>query len=189
MKCVLCLNRRSDSPSTADMTRATARAAIDFIVSKARPWKLLEVCFGGAEPLLRFDLMLEATRYLRSRGEGAPAKLRVTSRGTELTDDMRAWFVRERVEESFDDEPAPGDEEFAIAPSGNVFASERLIEEDDAESAYCLGNVHDPKRVRRFAEAGIDGCVFARKCLCIAPASSSERETASESELRYANRR
>ena len=89
--CVYCLaGTNARMPS---MTTETARRSIDlaFAMEEAR---VLAFEFSGGEPFLRFDLMQEATTYIRNHPQrrGRRIYLSVQTNGTLLNDERVAWL-------------------------------------------------------------------------------------------------
>lgn len=66
--------------SVADMSFGTAKKAIDLF---SRPGDKLKIQFTGGEPLLRLDLMLEISRYIKE--VGIEALFSIQTNGTLLT--------------------------------------------------------------------------------------------------------
>lgn len=81
---------------TRRMDRETARAAIDAALATGET--KLDLSFFGGEPLLEWDLLVEATRYAEERAAAAGVRLRtlVTTNGTHLTASRLAWLIEHR---------------------------------------------------------------------------------------------
>ena len=79
-----------------DMSAITAQRAVDFVLAIAPATSEISFGFGGGEPLLCFDLMLETTHYIRRR-IGRPVSLSVTSNGTLLTEPILDFFRAEGI--------------------------------------------------------------------------------------------
>ncbi len=70
--------------------------AVDLVVKSDRPLK--QVGFFGGEPMLRFDLIREITRYVRQRTAAypVPVTLVVTSNSTLFTPERIEWLAANR---------------------------------------------------------------------------------------------
>ena len=86
--------------SRRDMSLETAQRIVDFALRITPPNKHIAFSFFGGEPLLRFDLMVEIVRYIRSRQapDGPTLSLNITSNGTLLTDRVLAFLAQEEID-------------------------------------------------------------------------------------------
>jgi uncharacterized protein len=107
MKAVLGLTHRcnlackycySGASIKKDMSLATARKIVDFVVNNSSPNEKLYFSFFGGEPLLCFDLLKEITAYIRKRTARDATCLRITTNGTMLTDSILDFIKAEKVE-------------------------------------------------------------------------------------------
>jgi len=78
------------------MPAEVARRAVDLAL--ARVSQRLHLVFFGGEPLLRWQDLVDFTRYARERASAASIEVKptVTTNGTLLDDERLAWLVAER---------------------------------------------------------------------------------------------
>ncbi len=87
--CVYCY---ADKHPQQCMSIETAIKAINMAAVGGRPFVLQ---FSGGEPLLAFDVLQKAVRYVQQKN--IPAILQVQTNGSLITPDMAAFFHRNRV--------------------------------------------------------------------------------------------
>ncbi len=94
LACQYCYSGRSDKP---DMSVATARKAVDFLLGLPRSAGVLKFGFFGGEPLLRLDLMREVTPYVRETAARVerPVDLSITTNGLLLDGPTLDFLERE----------------------------------------------------------------------------------------------
>lgn len=82
------------------MSIDTAREIVRWVMDTTIPGEKTSIGFFGGEPLLRFNLMQEATEYIRVKEEetGKVVNLNVTSNGTLLNDDILDFLKAERID-------------------------------------------------------------------------------------------
>lgn len=73
-----------------DMSLETGEKIVDFAMRISGPDKLLDFCFFGGEPFLRFDMIKELTSLIQERKKEykKPVRLSITTNGTILTQEM-----------------------------------------------------------------------------------------------------
>jgi uncharacterized protein len=93
LRCTYCYNGEK---FTRAMPLDTAQRAVDLIVEAGIPLK--QVGFFGGEPLIRYELMQEITRYVRTQTSGykKPVTLVLTTNAALVTDDKISWFKDNR---------------------------------------------------------------------------------------------
>lgn len=80
-----------------DMSLATARKIVDFVIDITPPEQKAGFGFAGGEPLLCFDVLTEIVDYVRKqeRSTGKSATLSITSNGTLLTEPILDFLKQE----------------------------------------------------------------------------------------------
>lgn len=82
-----------------DMSFVTAMKIIDFIFDITPPEKMIEVCFFGGEPLLRFDLIKKVVHYIHEQEKTVrPVQLSITTNGTRITQPILNFLRKERID-------------------------------------------------------------------------------------------
>ena len=97
MKCSYCFNHqgRYGFGSRQPMSEQTAKAAIDFLLSRCAG-NQCKVTFFGGEPLTQFDLIKKVVAYAKQQGhrKGLTISLHVTTNGSLLTREI-ARFLKQ----------------------------------------------------------------------------------------------
>lgn len=101
-RCKYCIyseesSRRQRSHSTARMSWAVAKQAIDFLWTHSVDSKSVNVGFYGGEPLLEFPLLQRVVEYSEERFSGKELTFNITTNGTLLTDEMIHYFQAHNV--------------------------------------------------------------------------------------------
>jgi len=83
----------------ADMSFATVQRIVDFVMEDAAYRQRTEFGFFGGEPLLRFDLIQQAVKYIRLKEKelGIRSIISLTSNGTLLSQSMLDFFKDEGI--------------------------------------------------------------------------------------------
>jgi uncharacterized protein len=81
------------------MSLETAKAAVDFLISKSGENKKLELFFFGGEPLIRFDLIKDIVKYSNKQGKAYNKKFffSVTTNGSLFTDEVLDFFFANNI--------------------------------------------------------------------------------------------
>lgn len=99
LRCAYCFAHTGDyGTSRGLMPLETAKAAIDFILTKSKDRKNIEIDFFGGEPLLNFDVLKETVRYANEEGlkKGKNFRFTVTTNGL-LLDDKKIDFINSKL--------------------------------------------------------------------------------------------
>ncbi|MBR1433107.1 radical SAM protein [Ruminococcus sp.] len=91
LACVYCYETNK---SAARMDFELAKKIIDDEFSKYGEEYLITVEFFGGEPLLCFDLIKDVFDYIQSTYSNCNVRYCMTTNGTLLTQDMKAWFLQ-----------------------------------------------------------------------------------------------
>ena len=84
--------------SSAKMSFAMAKKAIDFFIERAKESSRLHFAFYGGEPLLEFDLIKKCVAYIRDNVEGKEVSFGMTTNGTMLTDEKIAFIAENKFQ-------------------------------------------------------------------------------------------
>lgn len=131
-----------------DMTFATAKKAIDFLVEHSvdvEPNKKLIITFYGGEPLFQFDLIQQCVEYAESQNVNHSWLFAITTNCTLLTDEMITYFAEKEfsLTASID-----GDKEMhdanRITPSGSGTFDIAIRNLEKLALAYKEHNVEGP---------------------------------------------
>ncbi len=89
LNCSYCYEKHKDFK---DMTFNRAIEILDKELTAVDDFKAVEIDLFGGEPLLKYDLIVKIVEYTRQRNYNIPFLFFITTNGTLLTDDMKAWF-------------------------------------------------------------------------------------------------
>ncbi len=100
LRCTYCYGVTSVYRSGREMTRNTARKAVDWLIEQSKTVKDLTVCFFGGEPLLNFGLIKEVFQYARERGRqtGKQVVFGVTTNASMLDDEKITFFKENGID-------------------------------------------------------------------------------------------
>jgi len=107
------------------MPLETARRAVDMVLDSGAP--LNQVGYFGGEPLVRFDLMKEITRYVRERTSDSdkPVTMVCTTNGTLLDGERLDWLVQNDFHLGVSLDGVPGAHDACrVKPDGSGSSSE-----------------------------------------------------------------
>ncbi len=98
MVCEYCFANKGDYSGPAGlMPPKVGRRAIDFVISKSRARKNIEVDFFGGEPLLNFGAVREIVEYAKAEGakHGKTFRFTITTNGIALNDEIKKYINQE----------------------------------------------------------------------------------------------
>lgn len=128
LACTYCYGKDGGYGSCGNMSSATARKAIDWLIEQSGDIRTLGVAFFGGEPLLNFPLMKEVVEYARRCGAESDKEFEftVSTNGSLLTDEKIAFLKENKVDPivSFD---GPKDVQDAQRPFRNGQGSYDVI--------------------------------------------------------------
>ncbi len=80
-----------------NMSFATAKAAVDFLIEKSGARKILEIDFFGGEPLINMDVVRKTVEYGRKREKDCKKTFRftITTNAVSLSDEITDFFNKE----------------------------------------------------------------------------------------------
>lgn len=78
------------------MDSVVMKKAIDFYMSKAKEG-IKSISFYGGEPLLRFNLIKDAVRYLESEYPNGEKKIKISTNGTLLNEELIDFFIDNEI--------------------------------------------------------------------------------------------
>lgn len=109
LSCTYCYGGDGEYGSRSQMSIDIAKQAIDWQIEQSQDQCELGVAFFGGEPLLNLPVIHETIKYANQRGRqcGKSFSFELTTNGTLLNDDERAYFLENnvRVHISFDGPP------------------------------------------------------------------------------------
>ena len=81
------------------MSKAVARAAVDFLIRSSARRRFLDLDFFGGEPLLAFDVIEDTMRYAREKGKQYDKEFRftLTTNCVLLTPEIATYLARENI--------------------------------------------------------------------------------------------
>lgn len=130
------------------MSIDVGRRAIDYLLSRSGPYKVVEVDFFGGEPLLNFKVLRELVQYGRDQEmrTGKRINFTVTTNGLLLNDDVGDFLNREgmQVVLSLDGRPEVHDHMRRTLAGLGSYALvapriKRFVESRDGDNCYVRG--------------------------------------------------
>jgi uncharacterized protein len=178
------------------MSMTTAMKAVDFAISVTPPQQILEFCFFGGEPLLRFDLIKEITHYIREHTVASGPKIRIsiTTNGTLLDQDIFD-FIRDQNINLCISADGPADVHDLNRKFKNGEGSFTIVENNLTKAAVQLDNLQVnavfgtdtvdfvPESVRFFVELGVPVIHLNPSITCAWPQDIYPRLAKSYSEV------
>jgi len=94
-RCVYCYGDGGSFGSEGEMSRSTARGAVDWLIEQSGKGGKLCIAFFGGEPLLNFPLIEDIVGYAGERGDksGKEFEFCISTNGSLLDDEKIAFFV------------------------------------------------------------------------------------------------
>ena len=97
LNCVYCFEKHKATNKIMSLETAKDIIRKEFAAIEASPeGGAIKVEFFGGEPLLRFDLIKELSEWIWSQDFPIGYELSVTTNGSLLNDEMRAWFTEHK---------------------------------------------------------------------------------------------
>ena len=128
LRCIYCYGDGGGYGSGGEMTRETARQAVDWIIKQSRKVKRLTIRFFGGEPLLNFPLIRDVVQYARERGAACGKEFSFTiTTNASLLDDEKIAFLKDQQIEPFVSLDGPRDVQDRQRPFGNGKGSYEAI--------------------------------------------------------------
>ncbi|MBQ9558915.1 MAG: 4Fe-4S cluster-binding domain-containing protein [Bacteroidaceae bacterium] len=94
LNCVYCFEKHKSANKVMSLETAKAIINKEFSEMAARQdGGIIKVEFFGGEPLLRFSVIKELTEWIKKKDFGVGYELSVTTNGSLLNDEMKAWFT------------------------------------------------------------------------------------------------
>lgn len=84
--------------SNQRMSLATAKNAIDFLISHSADSENIVFGFYGGEPLLEFDLLTKCVEYAEKNGEGKNISFTITTNGTLLNKEVSLFLSEHDID-------------------------------------------------------------------------------------------
>ena len=100
LACTYCYADGGEYGSPGQMTAATAKRAVDWLIERSGPVRNLVLTFFGGEPLISFGLIKDVVAYANRQGDfsGKVFSFSTTTNGTLLSDEIIAFLKEHQFE-------------------------------------------------------------------------------------------
>ncbi|NIM13371.1 MAG: radical SAM protein [Candidatus Aminicenantes bacterium] len=140
-----------------DMSRDTARQAVDFLMKESGDSDFCRITLFGGEPLLNFELVKYVVQYARKEASKCNKKIHfgMTTNGILLDDDKIDFLVKENIELTF-----------SIDGPKDIHDKSRPFKSNKEKSSYDL--VY-PKIARYIEKAEVNNCHYGLRATVTRP--------------------
>lgn len=132
-KCPYCFARDGESFSFDDFTSTQAHEVIDYCMTHGPKFDEYTLFFFGGEPLMNFEVMVDAIDYIRSKYNSVKFRYGITTNGSILNDEILKFLKQNNITTLLSFDGLENDRPFVSGvPSTNIVLAnmKRLLEYD-----------------------------------------------------------